>query len=126
MRREIQSFVGTRDNRGNAVVVVRVGTAETHLDGHYDWGFYAGGAKALALDILTIVKGARLAEAFHEQFAHDVLAGFQFAGFILTDGDVAHWLMQAQDARAEQSRRARQGRSKPRDWRATGARGARR
>jgi hypothetical protein len=61
----------------------------------FDWGCVAAGALELAFAMLADMTGHRPTGLVCSSFCEDVVAHLDHAGFVLTDGDIAVWLMTA-------------------------------
>lgn len=61
----------------------------------FDWGCVAPGALELAFAMLTQTTERRPTDLVCRAFCEEVVARLGHAGFVLTDGDIAIWLMTA-------------------------------
>jgi hypothetical protein len=59
----------------------------------FDWGGATPGALELAFAVLAHATERRPTDLVCQAFSADVVARLDHAGFVLTDGDVAIWLM---------------------------------
>lgn len=93
-------YVGRRPEATEVYLVVGTDLQPlTHLEYRdtavFDWGRVAPGALELAFAMLADATGHRPTDLVCRSFCEDVVARLDHAGFVLTDGDIAVWLMTA-------------------------------
>jgi hypothetical protein len=75
----------------------------------FDWGFASAGALELSFALLADTTGSRPTELVCRAFCAEVVARLEHAGFVLTAGDIAVWLMGALSYADNSGRSARAG-----------------
>lgn len=93
-------YVGRRPDRSAVFIVSRTELEPlAHLsyqsDAAFDWGRLTEGALELAFAILVHTTQSRPTDLVSQTFCGEVVACLERAGFVLSQGDVALWLLTA-------------------------------
>lgn len=97
-------FIATRNARGDAKVIKRIGVKDLKIVPRYDlrnhsptgfeWGYGGSGPAQLALAILSDVLKPHddLTQRLYQDFKSDVIAGLPKEGWTLTEAEVLRWV----------------------------------
>jgi hypothetical protein len=57
-----------------------------------EWGYAGSGPAQLALAILADAMGDEVAREHYQQFKHQIVAGFEWEGWIVTQAEIRCWI----------------------------------
>jgi len=113
-RRPERYYVGRRSEATELYIVSRTGFEPLSHPSYqssaaFDWGFASAGALELSFALLADTTESRPTELVCRAFCAEVVARLEDAGFVLTAGDIAVWLMGAFSYADSPGRSARAG-----------------